>query len=731
MRQATILSRKDFASEKRIELHFHTGFSKMDSVISPAEAIERAAAWGHGTVAITDHDTVMGFGEAMRAAARHGVRVIWGIEVTCLEGYHKMLLVRSVEGLKNLYRMLSEVGEGERIPEVLIEKYRAGLLVGAPLFRGELLAGIRAGLDEDALSEIAARYDYLEISPSREASVREACSRTVALGEKVGKPVVATGNVHFLNPEDALLREILLSGGRTDEAADAELYLRTTEEMLSVFSYLGEEKAREVVVTNPRRIDEEIFDVRPIPAGYYPPEIEGAAEALTKACRTRACALYGDPLPAFVETRLEEELAAILYGGFATDYVIAMCLAERSRELGYPVTVRGGVGATLTAFLAGISDVNPLPAHYRCPHCRHAAPAEARSGADLGDAVCPLCGRTMRADGCDIPWETFLGFYGDRAPDIDLNVAPDVCEELVGVLREMFGEDRVFSARTVMRLSEKSAFALVRRYFDTVGIEKSRAELLVMAERLTGVCRGEGLHPGACMIVPREYEICDFTPIVRREDGVLATHFSAEALIDTVLKIDVLTHDVPEKLHRLEAQTGVGIDEVPLNEQAVYEMIARGDTEGINELSSDFVRNTLLRLHPTSFSDLLKISGLMHGTDVWIGNAERLIADGVCSLSETVATRDDIFLTLRSHGVDRKSAFAVMEYVRKGRGVPEEHAEIMRAAGIPEWYVDSCRRIRYLFPKAHAAAYVISQVRLAWYKLHYPEAFALSCGFDF
>ena len=705
-------------TNKRAELHLHTKMSQMDALISPTEAVKAAKDMGLVAVAITDHDGVQAFPEAMRASEIYGVKVIYGIEINYKESvdsdceeYHQTILVRTQAGLKNLYRLISkghlEYCQTRRpiYPKEELDAYRDGLLFGSACGQGELFAALMADAPDETLESIVKYYDYLEIQPicsnrfyvereilGSDEDIKAINRRIVALGEKYGKPVVATCNAHFLDPGDEICRKILLNAQyrkSTENDLDRGLYLRTTEEMLEEFSYLGEEKAYEVVVTNTRKIADMIGEVRPIPKERCFPVLDGAEEELKRICEKRFQELYGDESSEIARVRLNDELSVILNNGYASLYMIAKQTVDKSESLGYHVGARGGVGASLVAYLAGITDVDPLK--------------------------------------YDIPYESFLGLHGDRVPDIDLNFSGDVREQIFKFIEETFGEDHVIRAGTIGTMLKGTAYGHARKYFNERNIPISTEELERLSDKLVGILRITGQHPGGLMIIPKECDIYDFTPIQHpandQTSEIVTTHFSFLDLHNSLLKIDVLTHDIPTRFKLLEELTGVRISDVPPDDPKVIELIANGDTFGLPEFGTPFVRDVLRRTKPKTFDDLLKISGLTHGTNTWNENAHDLIMNGVCELSDVVALRDDVMLYLMKQGIDKKLAFTIMESVRKGKGLTEEQEKTMKDAGVPDWYIDSCRKIMYLFPKAHAAANVMSDVRLAWYKLYYPTAF--------
>ena len=686
-----------------------------------------------------------------------------------LKAYHAIILAKDYVGLRNLYELISlshidYYFRRPRIPKSKLIQHREGLILGSACEAGELYRALLDKKPKQVIEELVNFYDYLEIqplgnnrfmieSPKVESvhSMEDIIAinkQIVALGEEHNKPVVATCDVHFIDPQDAAFRKIIMAAeGFADADKQAPLYFRTTKEMLKEFTYLGEEKAREIVITNTNKIADMIEKIKPIPDDTFPPKIEGADEELRQICMDKAISIYGDPLPPIVQDRLETELNSIISNGYAVLYIIAQKLVWKSVADGYLVGSRGSVGSSFAANMAGITEVNSLPPHYICDHCKYSdfesetVKAEEASGCDMPDKDCPVCGHKLRKDGHDIPFQTFLGFEGDKEPDIDLNFSGDYQQQAHAYTEVLFGKGKVFKAGTIGTLADKTAYGFVKKYFDAREITPHNAEIQRLTEGCTGVKRTTGQHPGGLMVVPSDHDIHEFCPIQRPANDVnstvTTTHFDYHSISGRLLKLDLLGHDDPTVIRMLYDLTGVNPQDVPLGAPETMSLFespkALGVTEeeincktgtlGIPEFGTKFVRGMLIDTKPKTFADLLRISGLSHGTDVWLGNAQTLIENGTITLKETISTRDSIMIYLINKGVEKKKSFKIMEKVRKGKGLTEEDIADMKASDVPDWYIWSCKKISYMFPKAHAAAYVMMAYRIAYCKINYPLAY--------
>ena len=692
-----------------------------------------------------------------------------------LKAYHAIILAKDYVGLRNLYELISlshidYYFRRPRIPKSKLIQHREGLILGSACEAGELYRALLDKKPKQVIEELVNFYDYLEIqplgnnrfmieSPKVESvhSMEDIIAinkQIVALGEEHNKPVVATCDVHFIDPQDAAFRKIIMAAeGFADADKQAPLYFRTTKEMLKEFTYLGEEKAREIVITNTNKIADMIEKIKPIPDDTFPPKIEGADEELRQICMDKAISIYGDPLPPIVQDRLETELNSIISNGYAVLYIIAQKLVWKSVADGYLVGSRGSVGSSFAANMAGITEVNSLPPHYICDHCKYsdfesetvkAFAMEEASGCDMPDKDCPVCGHKLRKDGHDIPFQTFLGFEGDKEPDIDLNFSGDYQQQAHAYTEVLFGKGKVFKAGTIGTLADKTAYGFVKKYFDAREITPHNAEIQRLTEGCTGVKPTSGQHPGGLMVVPSDHDIHEICPIQRPANDVnstvTTTHFDYHSISGRLLKLDLLGHDDPTVIRMLYDLTGVNPQDVPLGDPETMSLFespkALGVTEeeincktgtlGIPEFGTKFVRGMLIDTKPKTFADLLRISGLSHGTDVWLGNAQTLIENGTITLKETISTRDSIMIYLINKGVEKKKSFKIMEKVRKGKGLTEEDIADMKASDVPDWYIESCQKIKYMFPKAHAAAYVMMAFRIAYFKINYPEAYYAS-----
>lgn len=690
--------------------------------------------------------------------------------------YHGIILAANEVGRVNLYRLISEshltyFNRRPRMPKSLINKYREGLIIGSACEAGELYRAVLYGEGEDEITRLCNFYDYYEIQPvgnnmflldDEKAPVKtvedlqDVNRKICELGKQFGKPVVATCDVHFLDPEDEIYRRIMMAGkGFSDADRQPPLFFRTTDEMLAEFQYLGSDLAREVVITNTNKINDMIERISPVRPDKCPPIIENSDETLTTICYDKAHEIYGPDLPEIVEARLKRELHSIISNGFAVMYIIAQKLVWKSNGDGYLVGSRGSVGSSFVATMAGITEVNPLPAHYICPKCyftdfdsEFVKQFEGQSGCDMPDRKCPKCDTLMKKEGHDIPFETFLGFYGDKEPDIDLNFSGEYQPKAHAYTEELFGKGKAFRAGTIGSLAEKTAYGYVYKYYEEHGEVKRRCEMERVAVGLTGVKRTTGQHPGGMIVLPKHEEIYSFTPIQHPANDtttdIITTHFEYHSIDHNLLKLDILGHDDPTMIRRLEDLTGLDAKTIPLDDKDVMSLFHNTEalgirpediggtklgTLGIPEFGTDFAMQMLIDAAPKAFSDLVRIAGLSHGTDVWLGNAQTLIANGVCELSSAICTRDDIMTYLIYRGLEPGLAFNIMEKVRKGIVAKgkcdkwDEWKEEMRRHDVPEWYMESCEKIKYMFPKAHAVAYVMMGWRVAYYKINYPLAY--------
>ena len=769
---------------RRVELHCHTKMSDNDGFNEAKDIVRKAAFWGQPAVAITDHGVVQAFPDAAKEAAKQAkngrkIKVIYGVEgylypdedAAAADGtidikknrtYHIIILAKNQTGLKNIYKLVSTSHidyfyKRPRIPRSVLQAHREGLILGTACEAGELYQAVVRGADDSELDRIASFYDYMEIQPlgNNRFMIEDGTARDdqdlidnnlriIATADRLGKLTVATTDSHYPTQEASIFRNIIMAGiGFRDTPSDS-LYLRTTDEMMEEFAYLGD-RAEEIVVTNTNKIADMIEEVRPVPAGKFPPKIEGAEEKLRNSCYEKARSIYGDPLPPEIEERLETELSSIIGNGYAVMYIAAQMLVQKSNRDGYLVGSRGSVGSSFAATMAGITEVNPLAPHYICPECRHFEwtdePGKYDVGYDMPDRACPECGARMKKEGLSIPFATFLGFKGDKEPDIDLNFAGDyqpVAHRYVG---EIFGEKNVFKAGTVATIADKTAFGYVKHYVEENHINASKYDIDYLVKGCTGVKRTTGQHPGGIIVVPDDHEIYEFCPVQKpankRDTDVITTHFDYHKIDENLLKLDILGHDVPQLIRHLQVMTGVDPMSIPLDDRETLSIFTSLDalkiknsdyrfthgTYAIPEFGTGFTRGMLDDIHPTTVSALIKMAGFSHGTAVWTGNAQDLLRNGTATIDEVISCRDDIMNFLIKKGLPNGDAFKIMEIVRKNRVLSEEQLQMMKEHGVPDWYIWSCETLQYMFPRAHAAAYVMMSIRMAWFKVYYPEAF--------
>ncbi|QOX62562.1 PolC-type DNA polymerase III [Anoxybacterium hadale] len=774
--------RKDHSEKKRVELHAHTKMSAMDGLNEIGGMIKTAAKWGQKAIAITDHGVVQAFPDAAKTVkyGKLDIKLIFGLEGYLYDDsndadgtidykskntYHIILLAQTQEGLKNLYKLVSishleYFYKRPRIPKSVLTAHREGLIIGSACEAGEVYRSILHKKSEEEIVRIAEYYDYLEIQPlvnnqflidngtvpDREA-LKDINRKIIDLGRKLGKTVAATCDAHYSNPEEALYRKILMAGqGFKDIEGDKGLHMRTTQEMLEEFDYLGEETAREVVIEATNRIADMVEKVVPVPSGKFPPKIDGAEDRLRTRCMETAWGIYGNPLPELVQKRLDRELDSIINNGYAVMYVSAEMLVQKSLSDGYLVGSRGSVGSSFAATMGGITEVNPLAPHYICPNseCKNSefiTDGSYDCGIDMPDKNCPKCGTLYKKDGFSIPFEVFLGFEGDKEPDIDLNFAGEYQPVAHKYVEDIFGRENVFRAGTIGTVASKTAYGFVMKYFEERQQPVNKWEADRLTECCTGVRRTTGQHPGGIIIVPRGHEIFEFCPVQHPANDmttdIITTHFDYHSIDENLLKLDILGHDVPSMIRQLQDMTGVDPLLVPLKDPKVDSLfngiegldIKDPDYKfthgsyGIPEFGTKFVRQMLDDTKPSMFADLVRISGFSHGTDVWINNAQEFIKSGLATMKDAISTRDDIMNYLILKGLPNKTAFKIMENVRKGKGITQEEADLMAENNVPEWYIESCRRIKYMFPKAHAVAYVMMSYRIAYYKVYHPVEF--------
>jgi DNA polymerase-3 subunit alpha (Gram-positive type) len=685
---------------------------------------------------------------------------------TMMDSHHIIILVKNLQGLKSLYELVTHSHmktfyKKPRIPRSLLEDRREHLILGSACESGELFKALVENRSEEDVEKIARFYDFLEIQPlgnnqfmiekglvQNQEALKAINKKIVDLGSRLGKIVAATCDVHFLDPEDEVYRRILMAGqGYGDAENQPPLFFRTTAEMLREFDYLGEDTAYQVVVEATNKIADQVESLLPIPDETFPPIIEGSEEELRRLCVDKAVRMYGSPLPELVEKRLERELYSIISNGYAVMYIIAHKLVKKSMEDGYLVGSRGSVGSSLAATMCDITEVNPLPPHYLCPECKYSefmTMAGDISGADLPDRDCPVCGVKLGKDGHDIPFETFLGFEGDKEPDIDLNFAGVYQATAHKYTEELFGKGFVYKAGTIGTIADKTAFGYVKKYFEEKNQTVNSREIERLASGCTGIKRTTGQHPGGIMVVPAYKNIHDFCPIQYpandTKSDVVTTHFDYHSISGRILKLDILGHDVPTMIKQLEQMTEIDVLKIPLDDPATLKIFTSNETLGIvdpdyksetgslgiPEFGTKFVRQMLIDTQPSTLAELVRISGLSHGTDVWVNNAQTLVRNGTADLKHVISTRDDIMNYLIQKGLPPKQAFNIMERVRKGKGLTEENETLMREFDVPNWYINSCNTIQYMFPKAHAVAYVTMSFRIAYFKVHYPLAFYAS-----
>ena len=783
--------RMDNAEVKRVELHCHTKMSKLDALTPMEDLVKKAIKWGHKALAITDHGVVQAFPFCYDAAEGSDLKLIFGMEGYLIsdsgvEGAdieptdslkpkrgkktpldHIIILAKNETGLRNLYKLvtlshLKYYNNRPALPRAIIQEHRDGLILGSACEAGELYRAVRAGKSDEELMKIASFYDYLEIQPlgNNMYLVREnkctiddlkAYNRKIyELGKQMGKMTVATCDVHFLNPEDSKFRTIL-QGVQHYRDADEQppLYYRTTEEMLAEFEYLGKDVAYEICVTNPNKVADMVDKIKPVPDRdqLYSPSIPGAVEALPQMVYDKAHEWYGDELPEIVEERIKTELHSIISNGFAILYYIAHKLVRKSLDDGYLVGSRGSVGSSLVATLIDITEVNPLAPHYRCPKCRYSeffTNNEYASGFDLPEKNCPHCGTPMLRDGHNIPFAVFLGFHGDKVPDIDLNFSGEYQPVAHKYTEELFGRDNVCRAGTISTVASKTAYGYVRKYYEEKGLTKHPAFMAGLVEGIAGLKRTTGQHPGGIMVVPRNMDIHYITPMNHpadeKDSPTVTTHFDYHSINDRLVKLDILGHDDPTVIKLLEEFTHIKPTKIPIGDEATMSIFRNTEalgvtpdqinssvgTYGIPEFGTRFVRQMVEDVQPKNFGQIVRVSGYSHGTDVWLNNAQDLIKEGKPP-EDTIATRDDVMNNLIAMGVEPSLAFKTMEYVRKGKaaknGLEPKMLEAMKEAGVPEWFKKSCETVKYLFPKAHAIAYVLMAYRIAYCKVHYPKEF--------
>ena len=794
------INHEDMAEIPRVELHLHTKMS-LDGLIDNEEIIRTAAKWKHPAVAITDHGVIQAFPQIQTLAAKYGQKVIYGMEGYLIDEVpedidsdrqqysHIILLAKNITGLRNLYRLvtlshLKYYRKRPLLPRPLLEEFRDGLMYGSACVMGEFFRAVLNGDSDEELIRLAKFYDYLEVQPlgnnefllyedkyaaiTTKKDLQELNKKVIEIGEKAGIPVCATSDAHYLFAEYARDRDILLSNWEKPGKIESHppVYLRTTEEMLEEFSYLPKEKAEEIVITNTRRVAEQCEAIEPLAEEWksYNPKIAGADDKLKAMCYEKAVELYGEPLPEIIRDRLDLELTPIINHGYGVLYYIAHKLVKNSNDRGYLVGSRGSVGSSFVATLAGITEVNPLPPHYVCPHChwnQFFTDGSVGGGFDLADKKCPNCGTELNKDGHNIPFAVFLGFDGDKVPDIDLNFSSGDDQAVAHkYTEELFGRDNVFRAGTIAGIQDKTAFGFVKRYAENRGLTFNDIFIEKLSAGVAGVKRTTGQHPAGIMVCPRDMDIHNFTPLQyaankrwlkdetgEKIPGTITTHFDYHSISGRMLKLDILGHDDPKVIRMLQDITGIDPLHIPFNDEKTLSLFSSPDALGITseqlkaavgdkgitvgaiglpEFGTPFVRGMLEDTRPKNFSELVRISGFSHGTNVWLNNARDLITSGKVKLEEAISTRDDIMNYLIEHHVKPLTAFKVMENVRKGKGLEKGNSnnrKELEDARVPQWFIDSCLKISYLFPRAHAVAYVMMAFRIAWFKVYEPLAY--------
>ena len=794
------INHEDMAEIPRVELHLHTKMS-LDGLIDNEEIIRTAAKWKHPAVAITDHGVIQAFPQIQTLAAKYGQKVIYGMEGYLIDEVpedidsdrqqysHIILLAKNITGLRNLYRLvtlshLKYYRKRPLLPRPLLEEFRDGLMYGSACVMGEFFRAVLNGDSDEELIRLAKFYDYLEVQPlgnnefllyedkyaaiTTKKDLQEMNKKVIEIGEKAGIPICATSDAHYLFAEYARDRDILLSNWEKPGKIESHppVYLRTTEEMLEEFSYLPKEKAEEIVITNTRRVAEQCEVIEPLAEEWksYNPKIAGADDKLKAMCYEKAVELYGEPLPEIIRDRLDLELTPIINHGYGVLYYIAHKLVKHSNDRGYLVGSRGSVGSSFVATLAGITEVNPLPPHYVCPHChwnQFFTDGSVGGGFDLADKKCPNCGTELNKDGHNIPFAVFLGFDGDKVPDIDLNFSSGDDQAVAHkYTEELFGRDNVFRAGTIAGIQDKTAFGFVKRYAENRGLTFNDIFIEKLSAGVAGVKRTTGQHPAGIMVCPRDMDIHNFTPLQyaankrwlkdetgEKIPGTITTHFDYHSISGRMLKLDILGHDDPKVIRMLQDITGIDPLHIPFNDEKTLSLFSSPDALGITseqlkaavgdkgitvgaiglpEFGTPFVRGMLEDTRPKNFSELVRISGFSHGTNVWLNNARDLITSGKVKLEEAISTRDDIMNYLIEHHVKPLTAFKVMENVRKGNGLEKGNSnnrKELEDARVPQWFIDSCLKISYLFPRAHAVAYVMMAFRIAWFKVYEPLAY--------